>query len=130
MPEGGDESLFTVKTETDPVTLRAECGEAGVEYSPRMRLSVLREEGEVRGSALCGLYDGYAVVYTLKPGDNPALADGVLRAALNTALSHGCFSVYYGERAPEELLLKLGFVLDKKERRLATHLLFGGCGAK
>ncbi len=89
---------------------------------------VIAKEGEqVLGFCLYTLDNKQLIINRLEPKDKPALADGILRSALHVGVCHEVIDARYGADAPEVLFEKLGFIIDKTERKLAVEKLFKSC---
>lgn len=91
---------------------------------------VARCGDEVLGFCLYDLTDKGIIVRYIEPGDDLSLADGILRSTLHVAASRSAMDAHYTGTDNEALFLKLGFVLDKKDKKLDIDKLFRGCGCK
>lgn len=85
---------------------------------------------EILGFCLYSLTDKGITVLYLEPKDDLSLADGILRSALHVAASRSAMDARYEGEENGELFAKLGFVLDKKDKKLDIDKLFRGCGCK
>lgn len=103
---------------------------SGFEPDETSACVVARFGEEVLGFCLFELDEKKIIIRCLEPADDLPLADGILRAALHVAADRSAMDARYAPSAPEEMLLKLGFVTDRKERRLDIDKLFRGCGCK
>ena len=89
---------------------------------------VAKSNGDVLGFCLYKLTnEGITVIY-IEPKDDLPLADGILRSALHIAASRNAMDARYEGVENENLFSKLGFILDKNEKRLDIEKLFRGCG--
>ena len=90
---------------------------------------VLAKTGEqVLGFCLYKFTEKNITILYIEPQNDLALADGILRSTLHIAASRSIMDARYS--GCEELLKKLGFILDENKRRLDIDKLFGGCSCK
>lgn len=90
---------------------------------------VLAKTGEeVLGFCLYELTQRDITILYIEPQNDLALADGILRSTLNIAVLRGIIDARYS--GCEELFEKLGFILDKNNKKLDIDKLFGGCSCK
>ena len=82
---------------------------------------------EILGYCLYELCEKYINIVYITPKDNLPLSDGILRATLNMAVLRNVVNARYEGKTNEELFDKLGFILDKKDRKLDIGKLFSGC---
>lgn len=105
------------------------------EYYKKLGLSItensncllVKEKQEVIASCVFELDSKGIVILGLEPKDDIALADFTLRSTLHIAAERCAMDATYGDTAPEELFEKLGFVLDKVQKRLDIDKLFKSC---
>ena len=82
------------------------------------------------GFCLYELYEkGITVVY-ITPKEDLSLVDGILRATLHVAASRSAMDARYEGADNEILFEKLGFILDKAQKKLDIDKLFRGCGCR
>lgn len=74
---------------------------------------------EIKGKELTVLY--------IEPLNDCYLADGLLRTALHIGSERGVSEAFYGDRVDIELLKKLKFLENSKEKRLKFQNLFSEC---
>lgn len=103
---------------------------AGMEADEHSGCLVAKNGQDVLGFCLYRLYEKGITILHITPDDDLALADGILRSALNVAAQRSAMDARYEGENNEELLDKLGFILDKGSKRLDIDKLFRGCGCK
>lgn len=81
---------------------------------------------EMLGYCLFDLKD-CIVVRSLTPENDPMLADGILRSALHVSVENNVLEAFWADNISEDLLKKLDFVDDLKEKRLRIKKLFESC---
>ncbi|MBO4733474.1 MAG: hypothetical protein J5662_03260, partial [Clostridia bacterium] len=82
---------------------------------------------EVLGFCLYDLTDKGITVLYIEPKDDLSLADGILRSTLHVAASRSAMDARYEGEENEKLFSKLGFILDKADKKLDIDKLFRGC---
>lgn len=87
-----------------------------------------KTDEEVLGFCLYELTRRDITILYIEPQNDLALADGILRSTLNIAVLRGIIDARYS--GCEELFEKLGFILDKNNKKLDIDKLFGGCSCK
>lgn len=85
---------------------------------------------EVVGYCIYTLNVKSIIIHNLEPKMNLPLVDGVLRSALHVAAERSAMDARYSDSAPVEIFEKLGFILNREEKRLNINKLFGGCHCK
>ena len=85
---------------------------------------------EVLGYCLYDLTQKGITVRELEPKSDLSLADGILRSALHVAAQRSAMDARYSDTAPEDVLGKLGFIVNPEEKMLNINKLFGGCNCK
>lgn len=63
----------------------------------------------------------------ISPLNDLGLADGILRSTLHVAAERFVMDTFYADTVPEEFFEKLGFIKDRKEKRLNIDKLFMSC---
>lgn len=84
---------------------------------------VYRENGRCEGSA-AGRPEGDTLVLTELSAQQPAAADGLVRALLNAALLRGLHTAVCGDAALSEALTEIGFSESGGELRLSIPEFF------
>lgn len=82
---------------------------------------------EILGFCLYDLTDKGITVRYIEPKDDLGLADGILRSTLHVAASRSAMDARYIGTDNEVLFSKLGFILDKADKKLDIDKLFRGC---
>ncbi len=98
-----------------------------LEFNEFSGCTVARDGEEILGYCTYYIYEKGMTVLSLKPENDLALADGILRSALHIAACRSAMDARYGEGANEELFKKLGFIKNADDKTLNIDLLFGGC---
>lgn len=88
---------------------------------------VAKSGEEVLGFCLYELYSKGITVLYIEPKDDLGLADGILRSTLHVAAHHSAMDARYEGEENEGLFAKLGFILDKNNKKLDIDKLFRGC---
>ena len=84
-------------------------------------------DGEVLGFCLYDLDKNGIVIYKIVPENDLMLADGILRSTLHVAAERSIMNAFYSGGDVERLCDKLGFILDREEKRLNINKLFESC---
>lgn len=100
---------------------------SGIDVNENSGCVVAKSGDEVLGYCLYELSDKSVTVLYIEPYDDLSLADGILRSALHVAASRSAMDARYKGEQNEELFLKLGFVLDRNDKKLDIDKLFRGC---
>lgn len=82
---------------------------------------------EVIGYCLYDLDKNGIVIYKIIPENDLMLADGILRSTLHVAAERSIMNAFYSGEDTEKLCDKLGFILDREEKRLNINKLFESC---
>ena len=82
---------------------------------------------EVLGFCLYDLDKNGIVIYKIIPENDLMLADGILRSTLHVAAERSIMNAFYSGGDVERLCDKLGFILDREEKRLNINKLFESC---
>lgn len=117
-------TLGPVKDREYIKNLFCEKGLVADEYSG---LVVARDKEEILGLALYELDGSKMTVLYIEPLEDIAFADGILRSTLHVAAERGIMDAFYAETLPEDFLNKLGFIKNRKEKRLDIDKLFKSC---
>ena len=88
---------------------------------------VMCDGDEVLGNCLFDLCDDFLIVNHIEPKDDAMMADGILRSALHVGVQNGKMKAFYSEKAPFDLINKLGFVKNKDNKEINVEKLFGSC---
>ena len=88
---------------------------------------VAKSGDEVLGYCIYELYEKGITILGIEPDDDLPLADGILRSALHVAALRSAMDARYESENNEKLFEKLGFILDRKEKKLNIDKLFKGC---
>ena len=88
---------------------------------------VAKSGDEVLGYCIYELYEKGITILGIEPDNDLPLADGILRSALHVAALRSAMDARYESENNEELFEKLGFILDRKEKKLNIDKLFKGC---
>lgn len=83
---------------------------------------------EILGFCLYELNNKGITVLDITPKDDLSLADGILRSTLHVAAGRSLMDARYEGEENEKLFEKLGFILDKQDKKLDIDKLFKGCG--
>lgn len=122
--------MITVAPSQDAEEISAFFERAGTDKPRNAGCVVARSGEEVLGFCLYDLtLKGITVLY-MEPKDDLPLADGILRSALHVAASRSAMDARYEGEENEKLFMKLGFVLDRADKRLDIDKLFRGCGCE
>lgn len=100
---------------------------ADLEISENSGCVVARSGEEVLGFCLYELYRKGITVLYIEPKDDLGLADGILRSTLYVAAQRSAMDARYEGEENESLFAKLGFILDKNDKKLDIDKLFRGC---
>lgn len=82
---------------------------------------------EVLGFCLYDLDKNGIVIYKIIPENDLMLADGILRSTLHVAAERSIMNAFYSGEDTESLCDKLGFIVDRVEKRLNINKLFESC---
>ena len=82
---------------------------------------------EVLGFCLYDLDKTGIVIYKIIPENDLMLADGILRSTLHVAAERSIMNAFYSGEDTESLCDKLGFIVDRVEKRLNINKLFESC---
>ena len=122
--------MITISPITDKERLSELYNENKIEFTDAaFGVSAISGTDEL-GYCLFDLYEKGIEVHILESHNDLSLADGILRSALHVAAERSAMDAVYSKNAPEDLFVKLGFILDKDERKLDIDKLFGGCNCK
>ncbi|MBR4910623.1 MAG: hypothetical protein IKZ47_04805 [Clostridia bacterium] len=122
--------MISVAPLTDKTEIASFYKTANLEPAESAGCVVARSGEEVLGFCLYDLYEKGITVRYITPRDDLSLADGILRSALHVAASRSAMDARYEGEENEILFSKLGFVLDKNDRKLDIDKLFRGCGCE
>ena len=84
-------------------------------------------DGEVLGFCLYDLDKNGMTIYKIVPENDLSLADGILRSTLHVAAERSIMNAFYSGEDTESLCDKLGFIVDREEKRLNINRLFESC---
>ena len=71
--------------------------------------------------------DDSVIIKDIQPRNDIMMADGILRSTFFVASNRGIEKAYYDNIEIEEMLDKLGFILNKKEKSLMLKKIFESC---
>ena len=117
--------MITVAPLSDREKIKDFFDKAGIETNEYSGAVVAKTGEEVSGFCLYELYEKGITILHIYPKDDLPLADGILRSALNIAALRSAMDARYEN--DEELYDKLGFILDRKDKKLDIDKLFRGC---
>ena len=100
---------------------------AGINITENAGCVTAKAGEEVLGYCLYNLTEKGITVLYIEPKDDLPLADGILRSTLHVAASRSAMDARYEGEENGELFSKLGFVLDKADKKLDIDKLFRGC---
>lgn len=95
-----------------------------LEYNENSACVCCKEGEKILGFCLFDLEKDKFVAKYIKPLEDVALADGILRSSLHVAAERNVLNAFYAETIPEEFLEKIGFIKDKSQKRLDIDKLF------
>ena len=101
---------------------------AGINLTENAGCVAAKAGDEVLGFCLYSLTENGITVLYIEPKNDLPLADGILRSTLHVAASRSAMDARYEGGQNGELFSKLGFVLDKADKKLDIDKLFRGCG--
>ena len=119
--------MITLAPLTDKEKIRAAWEENGLTYSDISGCVTERCGDEVLGYCLYTLDSEKMVILRLVTTDDAAFADGLLRSTLHVAAERSVLNAFYEGEDTERLCEKLGFILNRNEKRLDTDKLFKSC---
>lgn len=119
--------MITISPVNDPSLLDELYNQKNLLRTPESSAVAARFGDELLGYCLYDINEKNIVIRALDPEDDIMLADGILRSALHVAAERSAMDARFADSAPEELLKKLGFILDIDERTIDIDKLFGGC---
>lgn len=122
--------MITVAPISDKSEVSAYFEKAGLEAGGNSGCVAARSGGEVLGFCLYELYEKGITVRFITPKDDFPLADGILRSTLYMAAMRSAMDARYEGQENEKLFEKLGFILDKGNKKLDIDKLFRGCNCK
>ena len=121
--------MITVAPLNDKKEISEFFKKAGYDYDENSGCVLASAGKETLGFCLYRLYSKGITVLCITPEDDLPLADGILRATLHVAAERSAMDARYDGKC-EVLFDKLGFILDKNEKKLDIDRLFRGCGCK
>ena len=98
-----------------------------IEFNENSLCLLCQNGDEILGYCLFSLSNNRGEVYVISPLDDISLADGILRSSLHVCAERNIMDVFYSNTLPEEFLQKIGFIKNKKEKRLDIDKLFKSC---
>ena len=101
--------------------------ENGLEFSEISGCVKAKCDGEVLGFCLYDLDKNGMTIYKIVPENDLSLADGILRSTLHIAAERSIMNAFYSGEDTESLCDKLGFIVDREEKRLNINRLFESC---
>ena len=120
--------MITVAPVKDKDEINSYYEKVGIKPNDESGCVVAGSGEEVLGFCLYTLtVKGITVLY-ITPQDDLSMADGILRSALHVAASRSAMDARYEGENTEILLSKLGFILDKRDKKIDIDKLFKGCG--
>jgi hypothetical protein len=95
---------------------------------PQTPLAIRAMNGEeMLGFCLFDIEDEKETVLFLSPEKDTLLADGLIRSALHVGTQRNITEAFYGEKVSTDLLKKINFLEDEKEKKLKLQNLFTDC---
>ncbi len=82
---------------------------------------------EMLGFCLFEISGDKITVLCVNPEKDRLLADGLIRSTLHVGCERGVTEAFYGEKVSEELLLKIGFIEEKANKKLKLQNLYSDC---
>ncbi|MBO4433537.1 MAG: hypothetical protein J5852_08405 [Clostridia bacterium] len=119
--------MITVSPIKDKEKITAYFNKAGINITDNAGCVAAKCGEETLGFCLYDLTDKGITVLYIEPKDDLSLADGILRSTLHVAASRSAMDARYEGEENGELFRKLGFVLDKADKKLDIDKLFRGC---
>ena len=119
--------MITVSPIKDSKEVAAFFEKANKEVTDNSGCVVAKDADEVLGFCLYNLTEKGITVLYIEPDDDLSLADGILRSTLNVAALRSAMDARYEGEKNGELFSKLGFVLNKEDKKLDIDKLFSGC---
>lgn len=112
---------------TERFVIEENFGAMGQEVSENSLCLLVKEKEEIIARCAFELDQKSITILALQPENDIALADFTLRSTLHIAAERCAMDARYGDQAPVELFEKLGFVLDKTDKKLDIDKLFKSC---
>ena len=122
--------MITVSPLNDKEKIAVFFKKAGVDIRENAGCVAAKSGDEVLGFCLYTLTEKGITVLYIEPKDDLPLADGILRSTLHVAASRSAMDARYSGEENGELFSKLGFVLDKADKKLDIDKLFRGCNCE
>ncbi len=122
--------MLTVLPEKDDKKTEELFLSAELDFGEGCRCVTARNGDEILGYCLFKIENDAVYILYITPQDDILLSDGILRSALFFASRQFVFKAFYGEKTPDELFSKLGFVKNSAERSLDMDMLFKDCSCK
>ena len=119
--------MITVAPLKEKEEITAFFGKAGINIADNSGCVAAKWGEEVLGFCLYNLTEKGITVLYIEPKDDLSLADGILRSTLHVAASRSAMDARYEGEENGDLFQKLGFVLDKADKKLDIDKLFRGC---
>lgn len=119
--------MITILPEKEKQSIIRFFKQCDVKYSEISGCVTACDGQEIIGYCLYELDDKKMTILRIEPISDIMLADGILRSTIHIATERSIMNIEYAENAPFELFDKLGFIKDKRERKLNADKLFGDC---
>lgn len=101
--------------------------ENGLEFSEISGCVKAKCGEEVLGFCLYNLDKNGMTIYKIIPENDLMLADGILRSTLHVAAERSIMNAFYSGEDTEGICDKLGFIVDREEKRININKLFESC---
>ncbi len=111
----------------DRAEVQKEYETAALEVTENSNCLFVKEREKVVAKCLFELDKKGITVLHLEPADDIALADFTLRSSLHIAAERCAMDARFSDTAPVDVIEKLGFVLDRQDRKLDIDKLFKSC---
>ena len=122
--------MITVAPIAEKAEISAYFKKAGLKADENSGCVAAKSGDEILGFCLYELYEKGITVRFITPKDNLPLADGILRSTLHVAAVRSAMDARYEGQENETLFEKLGFVLDRADKKLDIDKLFRGCNCE
>ena len=119
--------MITVAPVGEKQEIKSRFEKAGLDFNENSGCVTAKCGDEVLGFCLYYLTQKGITVLYIEPKDDLSLADGILRSTLHVAASRSAMDARFEGEQNEALFSKLGFVLDKADKKLDIDKLFRGC---
>ena len=119
--------MITLGPVEDRKTVQKLFFENGLKFGDHSQCVAAKCGENTEGYCLFEMFPDKIVIKLINPDTDIMLADGILRSTLHVGTERSIMNAFYESTVSEEMLNKLGFVKEAKEKTIDTDRLFQGC---